>query len=308
MASTVQYMRLPFRSTVFLAVAAICNLAIAWSIAIVYASTHTGRISPTNWSSITSSCRELPVSYGGHTHWSVTRVKRPGMLMALVSQVSSPSTPDGAFEKLLPPLPKLKADIEKYDKEATHESTPPGLFMWHGYGWPFLTLSCHWPWSVEPHKRNRWSYVVSGIPINRSDSMSTGYGYRLYRVYNLRALPLSPLWTGTMGNIAFYSLLLWCLARGPKALRRLIRTRQGRCLECGYDLCGSNDQCPECGTRIPSHKPEINLAARPEVARRFYYAVSPLPHRRKRCSGSPRNSGLLTARFHNTGSSRTSAF
>ena len=52
-------------------------------------------------------------------------------------------------------------------------------------------------------------------------------------------------------NPAFrvHAALLWLLLlAGPRALRRHIRRKRGRCVKCGYDLHGELDAgCPECG-------------------------------------------------------------
>ncbi len=40
-----------------------------------------------------------------------------------------------------------------------------------------------------------------------------------------------------------------------RARRRQRRKRLGLCLKCGYDLRGSKERCPECGTAIPAQHP-----------------------------------------------------
>ena len=53
-----------------------------------------------------------------------------------------------------------------------------------------------------------------------------------------------PYWVVLLAvaTLAFGKRLLWT----PIVRRR--RRRRGRCVACGYDLRGSTDRCPECGT------------------------------------------------------------
>jgi hypothetical protein len=48
----------------------------------------------------------------------------------------------------------------------------------------------------------------------------------------------------------------WALGR----LRRDRRRRKGLCLACGYDLRGSGDRCPECGTERPPAGATLRVA------------------------------------------------
>ncbi len=68
---------------------------------------------------------------------------------------------------------------------------------------------------------------------------------------DLRLLPLRPLWPGFAFNTVFYAVLLWILWLSPFVVRRAIRRKRGRCVNCGYDLRGTSggggEVCPECG-------------------------------------------------------------
>ena len=55
-----------------------------------------------------------------------------------------------------------------------------------------------------------------------------------------------PLWFATLAFAAYPAL---AFIRGP--LRRHRRRKRGLCLTCGYDLRGSPERCPECGTNPP---------------------------------------------------------
>ncbi len=64
-------------------------------------------------------------------------------------------------------------------------------------------------------------------------------------------LPFKPIWPGFVINTVFYAAILWLLTFGPFAARRIIRSKRGRCIKCGYDLRGAEHEvCPECGCEL----------------------------------------------------------
>lgn len=62
-------------------------------------------------------------------------------------------------------------------------------------------------------------------------------------------LAVRPVWPGLAVNTALFAFILWMLlAATPRAVRRQIRRRRGRCIKCGYDLRGEFVAgSPECG-------------------------------------------------------------
>lgn len=50
---------------------------------------------------------------------------------------------------------------------------------------------------------------------------------------------------------------IW-LARRARQRKRLRRRQRGACEQCGYDLRGTPERCPECGSAPPPHNPPMH--------------------------------------------------
>ena len=105
-------------------------------------------------------------------------------------------------------------------------------------GWPMYSVWCVWGGLVDPTEGgirlpDRWT--------SQHDRKSM----------DPTTLPLRPIWPGFAINTIFYAAILWLLTLGPFTARRVIRSKQGRCIKCSYDLRGTeHDVCPECGIKI----------------------------------------------------------
>ncbi len=107
--------------------------------------------------------------------------------------------------------------------------------------WEHPTLECSWKTDPEPKYpavdavKTPWRWLGCGYWIARYGS---GYTASSRRVW-------FPAWF-VVGALALCPGI-WISRR----LRIRRRAREGRCLQCGYDLRASTERCPECGTPIP---------------------------------------------------------
>lgn len=111
-----------------------------------------------------------------------------------------------------------------------------GNIVWTA-GWPLRALAAFETRAVP--SQLRWGARVEGLT-----SSMPGLAPR--------PLPLLPLWTGLLGNAAFYAA---ALVLGIALYRRLARGRPAWCCRaCGYDRSGlpAPAACPECGSPAPA--------------------------------------------------------
>jgi len=108
-------------------------------------------------------------------------------------------------------------------------------------GWPMRTLWCEYEFS-EASRDVRSSTSLGGITAPLPYSFFIADEYRA-------ALPLRPIWPGTVINAIFYSMILWALFAMPGMIRRRWRVRRGRCAACGYPT-GTSAVCTECGNKV----------------------------------------------------------
>ena len=118
-------------------------------------------------------------------------------------------------------------------------------------GWPWrsgagerwdLGISLMTPFPMLGYKVTTWrdaDLQTSAVSFDRPTWLG-GSSFRL--------LPLRPIWPGFAINTLVYAVIAWTLTIGPFTIRRVIRRKHGRCVNCGYDLShAEHEVCPECG-------------------------------------------------------------
>ena len=138
-------------------------------------------------------------------------------------------------------------------------STLPGVrqgSVRHGIRFRFERSRTKHPWS---YREFRWSpRREEGVGARSAEAL--GFAWRDvptgWSLYVPCSLTTAVLWTPAA---------IWVIRRGRRARRR----RSGRCTQCGYDLRGTPDRCPECGA-VPAAAPsnDRNPAARTTVVAR----------------------------------------
>lgn len=130
--------------------------------------------------------------------------------------------------------------------------TPPESFEGAGRidslatGFPFRALTCQARYIFAPNRANFQLHSLrGGIQLSKT---SDRFGI----------VPLTPIWSGLLLNIAIWSITAWLLLTLTSTLRTRLRTRRaGKCPQCRYDLRGlpPSAPCPECGKTIRSSHP-----------------------------------------------------
>jgi hypothetical protein len=123
-------------------------------------------------------------------------------------------------------------------------------------GWPMLAFWGEKPGSPQFTPSGTW--IVSG-PAGSAPSRSSPRP-----LSGARTLPLRPIWSGLLGDCAFYAALggglYWVTIVPRRFFRELSRLRHGRCIKCGYPLGYEFGRgCSECGWRKAGEQlPEAN--------------------------------------------------
>ena len=112
-------------------------------------------------------------------------------------------------------------------------------------GWPFLAMWSGLSYDGPIYRPTKTPTIMHGLVVNPSAMSGPSPGT------TVRMLPLALIWSGFLADTALYSLIWLVLLMLIVAGRRALRSRQGCCVICGYDLRGTpHGQCPECGTAL----------------------------------------------------------
>ena len=134
-------------------------------------------------------------------------------------------------EDLIPRWSALKGDTPDEDQAGIENI----VIVEDARGWPALSM---WSPVLTRGPRPHGGYQLKPNLSARDISLVS------------RAIPLRPIWMGFSIDTGVYTLLWILVLLGAFAGKRLLRSRRGRCVDCGYDLRGCQKPgCPECGWR-----------------------------------------------------------
>jgi hypothetical protein len=233
--------RIIARASVFLLLAAIVNIAVAWGCALAI---HFD----TMWYLDGASGGVLEVEHS-YQHWLVHRDQKPGACR-IASQWAdrdlridlSGAWPENRPEALIPDwAASARPDVASASRSTWH-------YRWvDARGWPLLALGTGIACDTSSHANAESVRILGGIPIDQPTlgSMRSIGG-------NQRFIPLRPIWPGFAINTLFYAGILWLLFAAPFALRRRFRggrIKRGLCPACAYPV-GDSPVCSECGKAV----------------------------------------------------------
>jgi hypothetical protein len=102
-------------------------------------------------------------------------------------------------------------------------------------GWPMLGMRADMRWDddIKP-MQGFYLRIPKWIPTRN----------KMFRI-----APIVPIWPGFMINVIVYCLGLCAIQGGARVVRARLRSRNGRCVNCGYEVSSlsAGDVCPECG-------------------------------------------------------------
>lgn len=181
---------------------------------------------------------------GGSGYVSVYEVRRPGMIRRGWGPGLAAAPPFwGELSKDATIALKLKTARQdrswgELPRELEGERATLGG-MEDARGWPFLALWCSLDASAS-QGIGPGEPAPGGIAVTRRGAKSTAAHFR--------ALPMRPIWPGLGVNSGVFAVVWLGVFGMVWAGRRAVRSRRGRCVGCGYDVCGDRvGGCPECG-------------------------------------------------------------
>lgn len=112
----------------------------------------------------------------------------------------------------------------------------------YGAGWPVLSLKAEV--DREGTVRGGLTVPTAWFPASRSQVEVLWGQPQIQGI-----LPASPLWQGFATNTLLFALLVGLSITAFRFIRSRLRISRGQCIGCGYDLSGADHAaCPECGT------------------------------------------------------------
>lgn len=111
---------------------------------------------------------------------------------------------------------------------------------------PFPMTPWKLRWQAQPRKPGPARVFLSRLQFeSQTTTYATYLGREIGRVQQVNSGTVAVVPHGVVALVLATPPSLWW---GIPVLRRRWRARRGLCVRCGYDLRGSKDKCPECGT------------------------------------------------------------